>query len=157
MTNTKALTIGIIFLLVLNLALMVMMFMRNSHDKPLSRPKEKVIQILEFNDDQIASYNTLITSHQESIREIEKQIFEKKSELYALLKTDGRPSIQDSLFRDISLLQLEIERTHLDHFRDIKSICNADQKENFNNLADEIQKIFTATKKKTAKQKAIKR
>ncbi|MGE0560755.1 MAG: hypothetical protein AB7O47_02980 [Flavobacteriales bacterium] len=105
-------------------------------------PKNIIIERLEFNDDQVKEYETMIKKHQASILKKDKEIILLKNNLYSTLQQDFNPILVDSLTKNLAQVQKEIEDIHYHHFLEIKKICKDDQLDKFSDLANELAKIF---------------
>ena len=103
-------------------------------------PREVVIEKLALEGDQISSYDLLITEHQQQVRELEADIAILKSQLYESLSD---PSVDEStLLGRIAILQSEIEKGKVDHFRKIKDLCTPAQMPKYVELTKELKNIF---------------
>lgn len=157
MEKTKLLTIAVITLLVLNLATVgFLLFTGPKGNRPHAgqgpegrpKPKEIIIEKLHFDANQQKEYDKLIQWHQGEIKTIEDHIKEAKDDLYQILSSSEiNIKSKDSLINALSLHQKEIEITHFKHFEDIKKLCHEDQIEDFNNLTEELGKIFSKGRK----------
>ena len=157
MEKTKLLTIAVVSLLVLNLATVGFLLLsgpNGNHPRPEQgregrpKPKEIVIKKLHFDVNQQKEYDKLIQWHQGEIKTIEDHIRESKDALYQILSTSEIDiKSKDSLINALSLHQKEIESTHFKHFQDIKKLCHKDQIEDFNNLTEELGRIFSKGRK----------
>ena len=131
-----------IVLLAINLFLVGFMIL-NKPPKPKT-PKERVINKLNLDSEQIKSYETLITEHKREVRKIRKSIILSKKELYQYLKQDSANSDEiEALKSIIGVAYASIETKHFKHFSDIKNICREDQLENFDELTEELSKLFS--------------
>ena len=77
-----------------------------------------------------------------------KAILQLKKELYNTLNQPFSTSQKDSLLLKISIVQSTIEQTHYAHFQDLKSLCNQNQQQNFENFTKELTDYFGSTKKR---------
>ena len=68
-----------------------------------------------------------------------------KHELFLTLKDDKANN--EGLFIKISKVKRDIEEIHFSHFLDIKDICNESQRNNYNDLSNELGMIFSPHKK----------
>lgn len=148
MNKSKALIIAVVILLVMNLALVGFMFLKKPSHHKHHAPKSIIIETLQLDQDQINAYEKLIKTHHETIMGLDEQLSAKKNQLYALLKQDSTGNSESELLAGISALQSDIEKTNLNHFRDIKMLCNAEQLPKFNELTEEIQKLFKPKSRK---------
>lgn len=155
MEKTKLLTITVIGLLLLNFATLGFLFISGTkghkppHDIPEGRhePKEIIIERLHFDANQQKEYGQLIEWHRRKIRQLEDSIRVSKNELYMLLnddKIDEKAKV--TLINQIALFQKQIEATHFKHFEDIKKLCKPEQQVYFNELTEELGRLFYRNK-----------
>lgn len=109
-------------------------------------PKNIIIEKLNFDEQQVNSYQKLINQHRKDINENDAKILELKNELYSFLKDDVKDNEIDSLTTQIGKIQKQIELVHFNHFLDIKTLCKPQQLSNFNDLSNELTKIFNHKK-----------
>ena len=77
------------------------------------------------------------------IEKLDRNIRHTKNDLYSLLmKAAVDVKVKDSLIAQLNLYQKQIEETHFKHFEDIKKICHPYQMENYNELTEELARIF---------------
>ena len=147
MNKQKLLTFLVITLLLINIGLLAFLFLSGpKKNGPIGRnaePKHIIIDKLHFDETQITEYNKIIKTHIESVNAIDDSIKTYKNKLYNELKNPENKSVSDSLFTKIAGFQAEVEKTHYNHFLDIKKICKPDQLEDYNELTDELAKIFS--------------
>ncbi len=155
MEKTKLLTITVIGLLVLNLATLGFLFIsgpkghKPPHDLPEGRqiPREIIINRLHFDVNQQKDYDKIIQWHRGEIKKLDSEIREAKIELYSQLKESQLDlKVKDSLIAVINTNQKQIETTHFKHFEEVKKLCNKDQLEDFNELTEELSKLFSPNK-----------
>jgi len=141
MNKLRLLSIIAICLFISNLVLLCFLFL----NKPLSRhqgPRNIIIERLEFNKEQIEKYDLSIKRHRKAIRETEEQIHRLKNELYRTLNSNSDTLQRAVLIAQLGEMQMNIEKTHIHHFKEIKAICNPEQLDNFENLTSEIATLF---------------
>ena len=152
MEKTKLLTITVIGLLLLNFGTLGFLFFSGPKDHKgphdgRQKPKEIIIKKLHFDAAQQKEYAKLIEWHRGEITKLDRNIREAKNELYSqLLQPETNIKTKDSLILLINSNQKQIEETHFKHFEDIKKLCHKDQMEDFNELTDELGRIFTSNK-----------
>ena len=155
MEKTKLLTITVIGLLVLNLATLGFLFIsgpkghKPPHDRTEGRqmPREIIINRLHFDVNQQKDYDKIIQWHRGEIKKLDSEIREAKIELYSQLKESQLDlKVKDSLIAVINTNQKQIEITHFKHFEEVKKLCNQDQLEDFNELTEELSKLFSPNK-----------
>ncbi|WP_293872105.1 hypothetical protein [Flavobacterium sp.] len=149
MEKTKLLTITVIGLLLINLGTLGFLFLNGSanhkpqhEDRPA--PKEIIIEKLHFDANQQKEYDKIIHVHQAEIRKLDENIRSTKNELYAQLsQTEVSVKIKDSLINLLNSYQKQIEETHFNHFESIKKLCHKDQMDEFNDLTEDLGRIFS--------------
>lgn len=148
MEKTKLLTITVIGLLLLNFGTLGFLFFKgpNEHRPPHGQrpePKEIIIEKLHFDAAQQKDYAKLIQWHRGEIEKLDEEIRETKGRLYSKLReTSTDIKTKDSLVYALSMYQYAIEQTHFKHFEDIKKLCTKAQMEDFNELTEELSRIF---------------
>ncbi|WP_162128227.1 periplasmic heavy metal sensor [Flavobacterium phycosphaerae] len=151
MEKTKLLTIAVIGLLLLNLATLGFLFLNGpkGHRPPMDgmhgrqKPREIIIEKLHFDIAQQKEYDRIIQWHQGEIRKLDQNIRQTKNELYSqLMQPEVNAKTKDSLIAVLNSYQKQIEQTHFKHFEDIKKLCHPNQREDFNDLTEELARIF---------------
>ncbi|TBX66993.1 periplasmic heavy metal sensor [Flavobacterium silvisoli] len=152
MEKTKLLTIAVIGLLLLNLATLGFLFLNGPkghrppmEGPPMGRPKPRTIIIdqLHFDALQQKEYDQLIEWHQATISQLDRNIRQTKRALYSqLMQTEVNLKAKDSLIAVLNGYQKQVEATHFKHFEDIKKLCRQDQLKDFNDLTEELARIF---------------
>lgn len=146
MDKIKVLTIAVIALLLLNFGTLGFLLLSgHKHDRrrPHREPKEIIIDKLQLDANQQSAYQTLIDWHRGTIDSFDHQIRSTKNELYLQL-TQKKVDIKtkDSLIARLANDQKAIEETHFKHFQDIKNLCTPAQMNSFNELTEELSRIF---------------
>lgn len=103
-------------------------------------PRNLIIERLHFDKAQVAAYEELIRWHRKNIKERNQAIRGLKKEMYQSLNADS--STTDSLIRSIMNYQTEIEKIHVQHFKDIEKLCKGKQKEYFQDLQHDLVGLF---------------
>jgi hypothetical protein len=119
------------------------MFNNKARRGPHPGPRDEIIQKLHFDEGQTKHYDVLIAKHRNDINQHQEKIADLKNRLYQLLKNPAGDPAADTLITQINLMQKEIEYIHLQHFRDIKKLCKADQQIYFDSLSGEIAQLFS--------------
>jgi len=146
MNKTKVLGFAVIALLVLNFGILAFLFLSKNEDGPRGRkmPREIIIEKLHFDKNQIDAYDKTIKIHQETIRELDNSIRTAKNDLYQLLNSENINSVQkESIFLKLANYQKQIETTHFNHFLEIKKLCKKEQLSDYENLTEELSKLFS--------------
>lgn len=155
MEKQKLITFSIIALLLINLGtlgFLVFSGPKNDHFPPhhgKREPKYIIIERLHFDQKQQEDYDVLIKDHQEKIRATEDKIRDAKNELYSMLNSETIDTAKkDSLISALSNDQKEIETIHFNHFADIKKLCKKEQLNDFNELTEELSRLFSKPQKR---------
>jgi periplasmic protein CpxP/Spy len=152
MNKTKLLTFAVVALLLLNLATLGFLVFSAKTNHPNSfrrpQPREIIIEKLDFDANQQDQYVELIGRHRQEINKLDDQIRNSKQELYLqLTKQNINIKAKDSLINNIANTQKQIEEMHFSHFQDIKKLCRKEQINDFNDLTEELSKIFSGRPK----------
>lgn len=150
MNKTKVLGFAVIALLVLNFGILAFLFFSKNDNGSRGRkmPREIIIEKLHFDENQIVEYDKIIKTHQEDIRNLDDSIRSTKNELYQLLNSETIDSVQkDSLYLKLANYQKQIETTHFNHFIEIKKLCKKEQLSDYENLTEELSKLFSHPKR----------
>lgn len=153
MDKIKLLTITVIGLVVVNLGTLGFLFLngqngnRSPRQEDRREPKEIILKKLHFDANQQKEYAKLIDWHKGEIRKLDGNIRKSKKELYSqLLENEVNVKTKDSLITLLNSYQKQIEETHFKHFEDIKKLCHPNQLEDFNDLTEELGRIFSPNK-----------
>jgi periplasmic protein CpxP/Spy len=157
MSKTKFLTIIVIILFVINVITLSFFLINNQRklfrDHRPQAPSEVIIDRLHFDENQIGQYEKLIEAHQSEINSFDKKINSVKNELYLQLSKPDDKNLTDSLLTVLLATQKQIEVTHLNHFKEVKSICKPNQIEDFNNLSKDLSGLFRPKKRDIEREK----
>lgn len=160
MTKIRLLTIAVGALLLLNAVVISLVFTRPNDTGPMgppprggpplngreaNRPRNIIIDRLQFDQDQITAYNELILDHAQAIKVLQADISEAKQQLYMRLG-ESDPQADSTQWAHIQTLLLSIEETHYRHFADIKGLCRPDQLPAFEKLSADLARLFWARK-----------
>ena len=149
MSKTKFLTYIIIGLTITNITLLGFMMLHHKGGNPDHRPKKHIIKHLNFDDAQLKVYDELIEKHQIGSNAKNVQINSLKNQLYATLRGGNSVEQKDSLIQELSKMYIEMEELHYQHFEKIKTLCNEEQEEGFDNLIQELGGLFENRDKQT--------
>lgn len=134
-------------LAILNIVLMINMWSK-PHGKPMHSsmpmhggPKERIISELKFTPDQIDLFEDLVDKHRALMRDLNDKGREIRSQYFDLLKQEQPDQkLVDELSLAIANNQKEIEQVTFNHFKDVRKLCSAVQKEKFDGLIGEVLK-----------------
>lgn len=152
MSKITLLSIAIAGLILVNLGLMAFLLREpvRQHAPDPERhhhegPKQIIIERLHFDDQQVASYEQLITAHRTAIYRLDGAIRQAKNDLYSTL-TDTVRSGKDSLLQQLNSLQHEVEVVHYKHFEAIRQLCRPGQLAFFAALTHDLAAYFSPEK-----------
>jgi hypothetical protein len=144
-TNIKSLWITIIVLIILNIVLTGSIWLTKEH-RPFTRSGairganlktptphrgNFLIKELNFNIEQQSEFDTLAAKHNANLNAINDEIKALREQLVNRMKNQAFDSVSEGLIQDIGQKQAELELINFRNFRDIMSICDAEQKEKF--------------------------
>lgn len=137
-------SIIVILIILLGLFFYTTLTRSDARRRPMGpKPGEVISKRLNFDQEQIKSYHKLIVEHRKDIMALDESIRTKKNALYQQLKSDVVVVNVDSLSSDIADLQKEIEQVHFLHFEEIKNLCKDHQIEEFDDLVQDLSKLFS--------------
>lgn len=145
-TKLRILSISTLFLAVFNLILLWVVQTRPPHPKR-EGPKFLIMERLHFSKDQREQYELLIAKHRQNVHLQETQLLACKQTLYVGLRLENNPQ-KDSLMQEVSKAYMHLEKTHLSHFEEIKSLCTPQQKAYFNDLTQDLAQLFLPSPQK---------
>jgi protein CpxP len=142
MNKVKVLSIVSFGLFAANLILVwFLMFNKTAHDRK-EGIKKIIIEKLHFDESQTKEYEKLIDWHKKNIRKSESQMMVLKNQLYTSLQQNNQTNSTDLLIAEIGKVQIEIEHINYKHFKDIKQLCKPEQLKLFDELCEDIAKLF---------------
>ncbi|OYU84856.1 MAG: hypothetical protein CFE24_04305 [Flavobacterium sp. BFFFF2] len=134
MEKSKALTIAVIGLLLLNIGILTFLVVGPRpfspppprHDR--SRLKEMMMERLQLNADQTQAYEDLISLHRQKVRQLEDRLMELRNESFMAISDED--SLKDAqLITAIDSVNHALQVTHIDHFKKLYQLCSAEQKQ----------------------------
>lgn len=131
----------IVALLLVNIMLLVTLYVGKPAQNQFNRPKELIIEKLGFEEMQISHFEGLVVEHFTEVRTVQSEIRAYKQEINSDLLLEN-PEMNDSLNNLLSNCFKKMEELHFKHMRDIKDICNPEQKLIFNKMVPELGEIF---------------
>jgi hypothetical protein len=144
MSKTNILTWMVVSLFILNILLIGLILFKPVRRDKREEPKFYIIKTLDFDAAQEKAYEKLIDWHRAQMQTSNQKMMTLKNKLYVTLNDNATTeSIKDSLVRAINAEQLIIEQTNYKHFLDIKKLCKPDQLSKFNQLTQELSKLFS--------------
>jgi len=102
-------------------------------------PREFLVNALELDSSQLDAFQALIEKHQASARPLKKEIRTAKENLFQLLKQPVIPGPEKmKAVQAITLNIQALELLNLDHFQQLRVLCNEKQKKKFDGLLDQL-------------------
>ena len=102
-------------------------------------PREFLVDALELDSSQMDAFQALIEKHQASARPLKKEIRTAKENLFQLLKQPVIPEPEKmKAVQAITLNIQALELLNLDHFQQLRALCNEKQKKKFDGLLDQL-------------------
>ena len=102
-------------------------------------PREFLVDALELDSSQLDAFQALIEKHQASARPLKKEIRTAKENLFQLLKQPVIPGPEKmKAVQAITLNIQALELLNLDHFQQLRALCNEKQKKKFDGLLDQL-------------------
>jgi len=134
-------------LILCNIVLLAFFFLGKKGKGKHKQPNEIIIERLDFSKEQAADYEALIVNHRQSVGQAAEKIKNLKTALYSNLSSEMQDSLAiDSIQSELSMAKASIEKTHYDHFLDIKKLCKAEQLPKFTELSKDMARIFAPHK-----------
>jgi hypothetical protein len=139
--KNKFLTWLVVTLLVAN-AVTILFFWINRPERmqgPKASPREFLVDALELDSSQLDAFQALIEKHQASARSLKKEIRTAKENLFQLLKQPVIPGPEKmKAVQAITLNIQALELLNLEHFQQLRALCNEKQKKKFDGLLDQL-------------------
>jgi periplasmic protein CpxP/Spy len=104
-----------------------------------------IIERFNFNEKQRADFEILIKKHRVAIVQKDTELAVARQANYRQLLADGL-SKKDSLAAEVGRLQTAVEQIHFAHFQEIKNLCRAEQKADFDALVGDLTNYFPGPK-----------
>jgi len=139
LSNKRFLWIIILALLILNLASLATIWVREWDDKS-SRARESIPPIardhflkrqLNFSAEQQTKFDTLFSKHRNQLELKADEIRSLREELMNLMRSQEFTSESEAIVRRIGERQSELEILNYNHFKEVMAICNDEQKQIF--------------------------
>lgn len=144
--KNKFLTWMVAALLVAN-AVTILFFWINRPERiqgPKGSPREFLVHALELDSSQLIAFQDLIEGHQASARSLKKEIRTAKENLFQLLKQPVIPEAEKmNAVKAITLNIQALELLNLEHFQQLRALCNQKQKKKFDGLLDQLAGLMT--------------
>lgn len=129
-----------VLLLVLNIAILALLFKERFPEKKHfahKSPKVLLIEELEMSEEQQASYETLIDVHRTVSADLHDQLRAKKREYFKGIGTESKAQQEEEMER-ILALQRKLEDLTYRHFTSVRELLNPEQQEKFDTVIPEV-------------------
>lgn len=137
-------------LLLSNVLILGWMFYGRKDFKRPEGPKKVIAERLDFDQNQMKQYESLIRTHQIEIGDLESRIFREKNAYYSSINS-GDSLSKAAHEANLGRLQIQIERVNYQHFLEIKKICKLEQMPLYDALLADLAHFFTKPHKRPAK------
>ena len=132
-----------VLLIVLIISNCIFLWMVLKAHKRHEGPKSLIIEKLQFDNQQITKFESLIQLHRKEVTNHEERMVHLRSSLYVELKNSTpNKGVVDSLIGLISLQQKKAEEINFLHFASIKGLCKPNQIPLFVTLTSEFAYLF---------------
>lgn len=139
----------------LNITLLVFMLMHHGrpamhgpampppHNIKGGGPAQMLIHELNFTPEQIKSFDALKEQHHEIVMKLREQGHDLRDNYFELLKSDSPDTNQiKEKGAGIAANQLAIEEATFNHFKEVRNLCNPEQKKRFDSIINDVIKML---------------
>ena len=107
-------------------------------------PREFLVRELELDSSQLDAFQELIEEHQASARPLKNEIRSAKENLFQLLKQPVIPEPEKmKAVQAITDKTKALELLNLEHFQQLRALCNDKQKKKFDGLLDQLAGLMS--------------
>ena len=144
-SRNKVLMLIISVLLISNLALVGFMVFGKKQGGKFQRPRGEDFsnyfkKELNFSEEQSAKFQQMITSHFEKLKPIMGEVRKAKDAMFNLMRQPAMPSdsVLQNAAENIAQKQKLQELQSFNHFRQVRELCNDEQKPKFDSLISKM-------------------
>lgn len=144
--KNKLLTWLVVFLLLANAGTILFLWMNKPEKSqvPMRSPRDFLVHELELDSNQMGAFQALIEKHQSAARGLKRDIRSAKEDLFQLLKQPRIDEAQKQKTIDAVIIKIQqLELLNLEHFQQVRALCNDKQKKNFDALLDQLAGLMT--------------
>jgi protein CpxP len=147
--NTKIWKVSAAILVFLNLALLFTIWLKPGNPEPRHMPEapidakgtDLITEQLNFNAGQLGEFQKLKKFHRDSVEKLLKMGHEMRNIFFNQLKTDSADQkIIAEYAMKIANNQRDIEQLTFDHFKEVRKLCDKNQKKIFDEIIDDVLK-----------------
>ena len=120
----------------------ILLFVLFDNRPSIEGPKRSIIDMLDFDKNQIKAYEICIDQHRSAVIQSEAKMSEIRKVLYKRLNGNDPNLGLDTILSQIGKQQKAIEEINYNHFLAIKQLCRKDQLDEFENFVFEIPTLF---------------
>jgi Spy/CpxP family protein refolding chaperone len=139
LSNIKFLWIIILILIVLNIASITAVWIEERGDEVpvlreramMNRRDHFLKRELNFTDEQQAQFDSFLDKHRNQLESKLEEIRTLREELMGMMRNQEFSTESENIVRQIGEKQSELELMNYQHFKDVMSICNEEQKQMF--------------------------
>lgn len=147
--SSKIINMAIVVLLLANTVTMVIFWWREKEppQNVNNRPKREVVaflvEALKMTPEQRIQLESLREKHRRTVPNLRATIDEQKEQFFSLIKADTvTNAVMDSLWMGVAMAEKEFEKGVLLHFREIRAVCDPEQKKAFDQLVFEALRMM---------------
>ena len=144
-SRNKALMLIISVLLISNLALVAFMVFGKRHGGKSQKPRGEAFsnyikKELNFSEEQSAKFQEMMTGHFEKLKPIMGEVRKAKDSMFSLMRQPTIPadSILQNAAENIAQKQKLQELQSFTHFRQVRELCNDEQRPKFDSLISKM-------------------
>ncbi len=138
-------------LVVLNLATLGYLTLRRPPRHPTGGPRQVdrlIVETLRLNPAQERQFEGLKREHRAQIRRLDEAYAEASEQYFRLLDGPGDAARNDSLEAALGRIQAQKAAVTFRHFRQLKALCDAEQRPRFTALVPELLRFLLPAEKK---------
>jgi periplasmic protein CpxP/Spy len=136
----------IILMLVTNLALCYFLFSTGGRGRKAKPFPEQLIEKLKFNDVQREEFMASLFRHRTAVDSVSDEVRARKKVLY--MTKDLSTYSKDSISDEIGNLVASVDKINLQHFVEIKQICDSEQVKGYDEIIAQLNHNFTEQNKR---------
>lgn len=135
----------LLVLLLLANAVTLMFFWIGRPSEPVNKgnPKDFLVKELNFDERQQEQFEELRQDHRRKTEALREKVKAAKDDMFELIK---EPAVADSTkqlaARRVSLLTEEIDVNTLNHFQQVRALCNAEQQQKFDGIIHQLTRMM---------------
>ena len=134
---------ALLLVILCNIGLVVTIWLKPHWDNGArpETPRDYVIRNLNFSDGQVKQYDALIKEHRKAMDQLGNEAIGYRKLLFENLRNEPHSNINtDSLAQLIANNQKQIEIVTYNHFKQVRTICNDEQKAKFDEIINDVMK-----------------